>query len=106
MSRFFDKIKNKFEHKKTLNQKLLRIISTVLVLIIAAIVIATYKGLDFVYLAYAAIDCFFASYEVEDAYNEILKRLLGEDISAKIEAELDCHISSLMKQIKDYENSK
>ena len=57
-----------YKHKRTLNQKLLNIITTVLVLIIAAIVIATYEGLDMVYLAYAAVDSFFASYEVEDAY--------------------------------------
>lgn len=70
MSLFFKKKENTKKHKQTLNQKLSGIISTVLVLIIAAIVIATYQGLDFVYLAYAAIDCFFASYEVEDAYND------------------------------------
>lgn len=57
-----------YKTKRTLNQKLLNIISTVLVLIIAAIVFSTYVGLDIVYLAYAAIDSFFASYEIEDAY--------------------------------------
>lgn len=54
--------------KRTLNQKLLNIISTVLVLIIAAIVFVTYIGLDIIYLSYAAIDSFFASYKIEDAY--------------------------------------
>ncbi len=57
-----------YKNKRTLSQKLLNIISTVLVLIIAAIVIATYEGLDIVFLAYSAIDSFFASYEIEDAY--------------------------------------
>ncbi len=57
-----------YKHKRSLSQKLLSIITTVLVLIIAAIVIATYEGLDMVYLAYAAIDSYFASYEIEDAY--------------------------------------
>ena len=59
---------SRYKHKRTLSQKLLNIISTVLVLIIAAIVIATYEGLDMVFLAYSAIDSFFASYEIEDAY--------------------------------------
>ena len=58
---------NTKKHKQTLNQKLSGIISTVLVLIIAAIIIATYEGLDMVFLAYSAIDSFFASYEIEDA---------------------------------------
>ncbi len=68
MSRSKKKNLSGYKNKRSLNQKLLNIITTVLVLIIAAIVIATYEGLDMVYLAYAAIDCFFASYEVEDAY--------------------------------------
>ena len=54
-----------YKSKRSLSQKLLNIISTVLVFIIAAIVISTYEGLDIVYLAYAAIDSFFASYEIE-----------------------------------------
>lgn len=68
MSRTKKQKTSHYKQKRTLSQKLLNIISTVLVLIIAAIVIATYEGLDTVFLAYSAIDSFFASYEIEDAY--------------------------------------
>lgn len=54
--------------KRSLNKKLMNIISGVLAIIIAAIIFATYYGLDMIYLAYSAVQSFFASYEIEDAY--------------------------------------
>ncbi len=57
-----------YKDKSTLAQKLQRMISVAFALIIVVIIVATYEGLDIVYLAYAAIDSFFASYEVEDAF--------------------------------------
>lgn len=70
MSRIKKHKSTSYKHKRSLSQKLLNIISTVLVFIIAAIVISTYEGLDFVYLAYSAVDSYFASYEIEDAYDD------------------------------------
>ncbi len=61
---------NQHKEQRTLSQKLQRMIAVVFALLIAVIVLATYEGLDIVYLAYAAIDSFFASYEIEDAYTE------------------------------------
>ena len=55
------------KNKKTLSQALTGMVSFICCLIIAVIVFVTYEGLDFVYLAYAAIESFFASYEIEDA---------------------------------------
>lgn len=57
----------KKQHKRSLNKKLMNIISGILALIIAAIIFATYYGLDIIYLAYSAVQSFFASYEIEDA---------------------------------------
>lgn len=53
-----------------LSQKLIRIIALVLVFIMLTIIFITDKGLDVVYLAHAAVESFFANYEIEDAYND------------------------------------
>lgn len=52
------------------SQKIIRIIALVLVFIMVAIIFVTDKGLDIVYLAQAAIESFFASYEIEAAYTD------------------------------------
>lgn len=63
--------KEKKQKKKiNLSQKIIRIISLVLVAIIVTIIFVTDKGLDIIYLAQAAVNSFFASYEIEDAYND------------------------------------
>lgn len=50
------------------SQKIIRIIALVLMFIMVAIIFVTDKGLDIVYLAQAAVQSFFASYEIEAAY--------------------------------------
>lgn len=77
MSSFKEKVFRK-RRKRTLSQKLTGIISVIFILIIAVIVIATYEGLDTIYLAYTAIESFFASYEIEDTYNDSTKDFFTE----------------------------
>ncbi len=72
------KKKEKVKDKKSLSQVLTGGISVIFVLIIAVIVIATYEGLDFIYLAYAAVESFFASYEIEDACTDSNKDFFAE----------------------------
>lgn len=62
--------KQKEKSKKTLSQALTGMISIMCGFIIALIVFVTSEGLDFIYLAYAAVETFFASYEIEEAFNE------------------------------------
>ncbi len=59
----------KLKHKVTLSQKLIRIIAIVLVFILTSIIFLTYKGLDVLYLTLAGVESFFATYEIEEAYN-------------------------------------
>ena len=63
--------KQNFEQKqqkrRSLSKKLIRMISVILALVMAAIVFATYKGLDYVYLAFSAVRAFSAEREIEDA---------------------------------------
>lgn len=52
------------------SQKIIRIIASVLVLIMVAIIFITDRGLDVLYLTHAAVQSFFASYEIEDAFTD------------------------------------
>lgn len=51
-----------------LSRKLTRTISVLMVLVMALILIATYAGLDWINLGYAAVRMFFAEREIEEAY--------------------------------------
>lgn len=64
--------------KRSLSQVLVGVITIIFVLMIAVIVFATSKGLDFVYLAYAAVESFFASYEIEAVCNDNTKDFFAE----------------------------
>lgn len=64
-----DKVeKNRKKAKVQLNRKLTRSISLILVFVLTAIIIATYIGLDWINLGYAAVRMFFAEREIEEAY--------------------------------------
>ena len=77
------KIKQK--RKVPLSQKLIRIIALVHAFIIISIIFLTYKGLDVLYLTHAAIESFFANYEIEEAYNSSPSEFL--DVLDSIERE-------------------
>lgn len=64
-----EKREKKQKKKVPLSQKIIRIIALVLVFIMVAIIFLTDKGLDVLYLAHAAVESFFATYEIEEAYN-------------------------------------
>ena len=74
-------VKNKKTEKKpkrSLSQVLTGVIALVFVLMIAIIVFATSKGLDLVYLAYAAVESFFASYEIDEVCNDPSRDFFAE----------------------------
>lgn len=54
--------------RRSLSSKLIRMISAILVFVMAIIIFATYKGLDYVYLAFSAIRAFYAEREIEEMY--------------------------------------
>lgn len=60
----------KQKNKATLSQKLLRMISVILLLAMVTIILATYKGLDVIYLAYSAIKMFYGEREITAAYED------------------------------------
>lgn len=55
--------------RRSLSRRLIRTMSFILVLVMAAVIFATYKGLDYVYLAFSAVRAFSAEREIEDLYN-------------------------------------
>ncbi len=64
-----DKIKKKSKNNQIqLSRKLTRSISLILAFVLAAIIITTYAGLDWINLGYAAVRMFFAEREIEEAY--------------------------------------
>lgn len=54
--------------RKSLSSKLIRTISSILVLVMVVIIFATYKGLDYVYLAFSAVRAFYAEREIDEVY--------------------------------------
>lgn len=54
--------------RRSLSSKLIRMISAILVFVMAVIIFATYKGLDYVYLAFSAVRAFSAEREIEDLF--------------------------------------
>ena len=64
-----EKIKNTHKDSKIqLSRKLTRSISLILVLVLTVIVFATYTGLEWINLGYAAVRMFFAERTIEEAY--------------------------------------
>ena len=53
-----------------LSQKIIRIIASFLVLIMVAIIFITDKGIEGIYLSFAAVQSFFASNEIEEAFTD------------------------------------
>ena len=63
------KIRHEGKNKQIqLSRKLTRTISLLLVFVLAAIIVVTYAGLDWINLGYAAVRMFFAEREIEEAY--------------------------------------
>lgn len=64
--------KQKKEQKKlqrrSLSSKLIRTISVILVFVMAVIIFITYKGLDYVYLAFSGVRAFSAEREIEELF--------------------------------------
>lgn len=55
--------------RRSLSNMLIRAMSIILVLDMAVVIFATYKGLDYVYLAFAAVRAFSAEREIEELYD-------------------------------------
>ena len=53
-----------------LSQKIIRIIASFLVLIMVAIIFITDKGIEGIYLSFAAVQSFFASNKIEEAFTD------------------------------------
>ena len=63
------KIKKRYKSSKVqLSRKLTRSISLILVFVLGAVICATYIGLDWINLGYAAVRMFFAERTIEEAY--------------------------------------
>lgn len=62
------KLEQKKLKRRSLSSKLIRMISAILVFVMVVIIFATYKGLDYVYLAFAAVRAFSAEIEIEELF--------------------------------------
>ncbi|MCD7828258.1 MAG: HAMP domain-containing histidine kinase [Clostridiales bacterium] len=75
------------KHKTTLSTRLVRFITLILFCVMLAIIFATYRGLDFIYMVSSAITSFYAAREVEDLYDNPGEdfALLMDDIEREFE---------------------